>query len=172
MNTDKRLEDLIDNSNLSKNELTKKIMSILYKTNDALKVKAMTEKVINQDFYCLKDSEKEAILSELSKTNTKINKEKINKTHSIDSDLKKQLNEMAKKLKDFENELKIEKEEKEKLMNILKLTSFGNIVEASDKDIDDLYLDILKNNKIDRKGNAIFVKNNNKKIILKSYYEF
>jgi hypothetical protein len=175
MNKDKRLEDLIDNTHFAKNELVKKIMNVLYKSNDALKVKAITDKVMKQDFSYLKESEKESLIEELSKRNqneyTQSNK-KINKENNNDDYYLKQLDEMNKKLRQFEEELKREKQEKENLMNILKLTSFSNLVEASDKDINELYIDVIKGSKIEKKGNAIFIKHNNKNIIMKSYYEF
>jgi hypothetical protein len=185
------LQKHIENTTLSTKELKQKIMKILVLTNDMLKVKMLTDKIIAGDFSGLKDNEIKDLSEELkyyindttnkskyietnkkpvkievkpikAKVNKPITKEQVKKSN--DADEVKQLKEQIRLLQSQVNTLTT-------VVSKINITENGELIVIPDEDINQLYINRLSGSK-DLEYKKAFIINHKSKIhIVKSYYD-
>ncbi len=176
------LKDLIEISGLEPQIKLNTIIQTLQKTDEIMKARILSEKIIAGNFSGLKENAIENLIEAFSKLNVKeiVNieaiededKDKDNKTKNLEYEsrsLKLKIEAMEhdyeKKLKELEKKNKELEKRNSKLITTLSITKNAELIEVSDEDINGLYIKYLEDGEITY--NNAFVFND---IIPKTYY--
>ncbi|MBZ9622897.1 hypothetical protein G9F71_008525 [Clostridium sp. FP2] len=179
------LKDLIEISDLVPQEKLNTIVQTLLKTDDIIKARMLSEKIISGDFSSLKESAIENLVDAFSKLNAKgtdkieitededEDEGKDNKTQNLEYELRSLKLKMEsiehnseKRLKELEKKNKELEEKNSKLISILELTKNSELIEVSDEDINELYIKHLESGETTH--NNAFILNDT---IPKAYYK-
>jgi hypothetical protein len=171
------LKDLIEISDLVQQEKLNTIMQTLQKTDDIMRAKMLSSRIIIGDFSGVKDKAIQNLVEAFSKLNgVEIEDDdegKDNKTQNLEYELKTLKLKMEsieynseKKLKELEQKNKDLEELNKKLASKLSVTEHSELIEVSDEDINELYVKYLGNG--DTVYNNAFIMND---IIPKIYYK-
>jgi len=188
-----QLKDLLEQSTLKTQHKLNRIVQTLQRTDDFMKAKILSKKVLNGEFDNLKDKAVDNLIKaftveDLTKNEFKeefkqldnITEEDIlkkknriiedEKNESITNDLQKQLKDLKLKMEianaDSTKRIRDLEADNSKLIKMLKLTKNTKLIEVSDDDIDKLYIEYKKNGL--EAYNGAFVSGD---IIAKSYYK-
>lgn len=168
------LKDLIEKSMLAPQLKLNKIIQTLQRTEDIMKAKMLSEKILTGDFSSLKEKSIDDLIGAFE--NSEINhkeesdtsrKEQLNRD---DENLKNEIKTLKLQMEAIEHnhnkEIKELEEKNKRLISILVLTKNSKLIEVSDEDINELYLRYLQD-EITAYNSAFIVDD----IIPKSYYK-
>jgi hypothetical protein len=171
------LKDLIEISDLTQQEKLNTIMQTLQKTDDIMRAKMLSSKIITGDFSGVKEKAIQNLVDSFSKLNGMELEDndtgKDNRTQNLEYELKTLRLEMEsveynskKKLEELEQKYKDMEELNKKLASKLLVTTHSELIEVSDEDINELYIKYLGSG--DTVHNDAFILND---IIPKTYYK-
>jgi hypothetical protein len=171
------LKDLIEISDLTQQEKLNTIMQTLQKTDDIMKAKMLSNRILTGDFSGVKEKAIQNLVDAFSKLNgmelEDPDLEKDNKTQNLEYELKTLRLKMEsieynskKKLDELEQKYKDMEELNKKLASKLLVTTHSELIEIDDDDINELYIKYLSNG--DTVHNNAFIIND---IIPKTYYK-
>jgi len=173
------LKDLIEDSKLETQVKLNKIIQTLQKTDDIIKARILSTKILTGDFTNLRESaidnliESFTIMSptiEVATTEDKIveidDGEDTNKNLNLEYELRLMNEKMARMENEYQKKIERLNNHNEKLESLLYLTETKDLIEVSDEEINELYIRYLKDKETSYK-NAVVIEN----IIPKSYYK-
>lgn len=174
------LNELLSKSKDNYQTKKNKIVNALLKTEDMMKVKIISEKVMNGDFSDLKEKSIYNLIIAFEDGNfkndndTKINYESNEKPKDIQTELKyeselialKEIELLRNEIQSMKNKYDALFREHNNLKSVMQITKTAELIEVSDEDINELYIDYLQNGTTNHK--SAFITNG---VIPKSYYK-
>lgn len=171
------LKDLIAINDLAQQEKLNTIMQTLQKTDDIMKAKMLSNRIMTGDFSGVKDKAIQNLIDAFSRLNgvevEDADAGKDNKTQNLEYQLKTLKLEIEsieynskKKLEELEKKNRELEDMNKKLASKLLITTHSELIEVSDEDINELYIKYLSNG--DTVHNDALIMND---IIPKTYYK-
>jgi len=158
------LKDLLElNESVPQSKLNK-IIQTLVKTDDIMKARMLSERILKGDFSDLKEEAIDNLIEAfaIDEDNDKEESSSNNKDQNLEFELKT----VKLQLEAAEYKNKQLEEKNNKLTAILSVTKMFELIDVSDKDINELYILNLQDDSILENGNAVILSGN---IIPKSY---
>ena len=166
-----QLKDLIEQSEMEPQVKLNNIIKTLQWTDDIMKAKVISDKIMNGDFNNLKENVVDNLIKSFSKKNVVepviiIDEQDEQFDNNKTLNLEYELRLMKENEQKYKKQIQELKDKNIKLESFLSLTTNFELIDVSDDSINELYIRYLKDNESNYKD--AFISGN---IIPKSYYK-
>ena len=165
-----QLKDLIEQSEMEPQVKLNNIIKTLQWTDDIMRAKVISDKIMNGDFNNLKENVVDNLIKSFSKKDNKepliIIDEDEEQSDNKTLNLEYKVRLMEESERNYKKQIQELKDKNKKLESFLSLTKNFELIELNDEDINEMYIRYLRNGELGYRD--AFVIGN---IIPKSYYK-